>query len=181
VDWDSLTKIMRHRGFPEKWCEWINNLLNTGKTAVLLNGEPGKWLNCRRGLRQGDPLSPYLFIIVADVLRRLLHNHPLAADIHHPILPNNPCPVLQYADDTLIFLRCTPAAITATKNILQLFEMATGLAINYHKTTFLPIAVPDDEAQALASSFGTSISSFPQTYLGLPLTPHKVSVVIVSP
>ena len=176
VAWDSLTKIMKCRGFSDRWCAWINVLLSTGKTTVLLNSVPGNWINCRRGLRQGDPLSPYLFIIVADVLRRLLQNHHLAADIRHPILPDEPCPVLQYADDTLVFMRCTPNAISATKRILQLFEKATGLAINYHKTTFLPIAVPDDEAAALATSFGTTTSTFPQTYLGLPLTPHKVSV-----
>jgi exonuclease III len=168
VDWESLHIIMRHRGFPEKRNTWIMNILQTGKTAVLLNGDPGKWINCKRGLRQGDPLSPYLFIIVADVLCRLLHFHPAAADIRHPIIHDQPCPVLQYADDTLIFLRCTPQAIAATKQILQLFEKATGLAINYHKTTFLPIAVPDHEECELASVFGATTSTFPQTYLGLP-------------
>jgi hypothetical protein len=73
-------------------------------------------------------------------------------------------------------MSCTPAAVSATKQILQMFELATGLAINYHKTTFLPIAVAADEASALATAFGTSLSTFPQTYLGLPLSPHKISV-----
>lgn len=141
VSWDSLTKIMQCRGFSDTWCNWIEDLLSTRKTTVLLNGVPGNWINCRRGLRQGDPLSPYLFIIVADVLRCLLQYHPLTADICHPILCDAPCPVLQYAGDTLIFVRCSAAAISATKHILQLFERATGLAINFHKTTFLPIAV----------------------------------------
>ena len=56
------------------------------------------------------------------------------------------------------------------------FEHATGLSINYHKTTFLPIGVPDDIALELATAFGTTVSSFPQTYLGLPLSPQKISV-----
>jgi hypothetical protein len=76
----------------------------------------------------------------------------------------------------LIFIRCSPEAIDATKQILQLFELATGLSINYHKTTFLPVAVPSDDATALAAAFGTTVSSFPQTYLGLPLSPNKISV-----
>ena len=91
-------------------------------------------------------------------------------------MPNAPCPVLQYADDTLIFLSCSPDAVSETKQILELFEHDTGLSINYHKTTFLPIGVPDDIALELATAFGTTVSSFPQTYLGLPLSPQKISV-----
>lgn len=77
----------------------------------------------------------------------------------------------------LSFIRCSPEAIIATKQIHRLFEHATGLSINYHKTTFLPVAVPVGVATVLATAFGTTMSTFPQTYLGLPLTPHKVSVV----
>lgn len=65
---------------------------------------------------------------------------PLLPLFSHPIADDLPCPVLQ-SDDTLIFLRCSPTAILAIKQILQVFESATGLSINYHKTTFLPIAV----------------------------------------
>ena len=68
-------------------------------------------------------LSPYLFIIVADVLRRLLQHSALASYIKHPLIPNAPCPVLQYADDTLIFLSCSPDAVSETKQILELFEV----------------------------------------------------------
>jgi hypothetical protein len=66
--------------------------------------------------------------------------------------------------------------VAQAKHVLGLFEEATGLSINYHKTIFLPVAIPDDTAITLATSFGTSVSSFPQTYLGLPLSPHKISV-----
>lgn len=118
VNWDSLLRILRVRGFPEDWCQWVMTLLNTGKTAILLNGVPGRWINCRNGLRQGDPLSPYLFIIVADVLRRLLHHPDFSPSLDHPLVPGAPCPVLQYADDTLIFLRCSAGAIHQVKHVL---------------------------------------------------------------
>ena len=161
VNWDSLHKILSCRGFSPKWCHWILDLLQTGKSSILLNGVPGRWITCRNGLRQGDPLSPYLFIIVADVLKRLLHQDALLQSVGHPLLGNTPCPILQYADDTLIFLCATPDGILAVKNALVDFELATGLSINYHKTTFLPIGVSSDDAAVLASFFGATVSSFP--------------------
>lgn len=68
VNWASLLRVLRAHGFPEIWCAWMQQLLATSKSAVLVNGIPGPWISCKRGLRQGDALSPYLFLLVADVL-----------------------------------------------------------------------------------------------------------------
>lgn len=62
------------------------------------------------------------------------------------------------------------------KQILDDFSMATGLGINFHKSTFVPMHIPDEIASAMANVLGCPISTFPQSYLGLPLSPHKVRV-----
>lgn len=108
VIWDSLYSIMEARGFPTRWIEWVNLLLSSSKSAVLINGIPGRWINCKRGLRQGDPMSPYLFIFVADTLQRLLLQN---SQIKNPIYTDQPCATIQYADDTLIL--CEASTSTA--------------------------------------------------------------------
>ena len=171
-----MSAIRRAKGFPRVWCDWIHNLNQTSQSAVLLNGKPDPWINCRQGLRQGDSLSPYLFIIVADVLQRLILQASANGLLSHPIDPSIPCPVLQYADDTLIILQDDLDQLQTLKSILLDFSNTMGLVINFHKRTFAPIHVDPDLASQLAASFGCAVASFPQSYLGLPLSTHKLNL-----
>ena len=172
IEWSSLDAILMARGFDDRWRGWIGKVLSTGKTAVMLNGVPGRWITCRRGLRQAD----VLFIIVADVLQRLIKQASHRGELCHLVDPTLPCPVLQYADDTLIITKGDAASMRALKSILDDFSAATGLTINFHKSTFVPMHVATAESDDMASILGCAVSSFPQTYLGLPLSPHKLRV-----
>lgn len=66
--------MLRAKGFPHKWIKWVEDLLNSATTLVLLNGTARKEFMCKRGVRQGDPLSPILFAIVVDLIQCVI-NH----------------------------------------------------------------------------------------------------------
>jgi hypothetical protein len=104
-----------------------------------------------------------------DVLKSMLQNACVNGLLHHPFIENLPCPVLQYANDTIIIVRSSEDVIRNLKVVLDSFSMATGLQINYHKSTFAPIHVDPQFSNFLASILGCPVAAFPQTYLGLPL------------
>ncbi|CAO2043009.1 unnamed protein product [Urochloa humidicola] len=178
VSWDCLRFTMRARGFPDKWCKWMDHILTTSKLAVLVNSAPGPWFTCKRGVRQGDPLSPYLFLLVADVLQQLIKQD---GRICHPAAADRPCPVLQYADDTLLLLRADARDLQALKEVLDVFSAFTGLKINYNKSTLVPMHTSNEDATVFQQILGCQLGTFPQTYLGLPLSSEKLWLSAFAP
>ena len=105
VNWGFLLEVLKQRGFGDKFISWIHNLLTSGKSCVNINGELGDYFQCKRGLQQGDPLSPFLFNLVADVLNKTLKKTQATGRIRGlgNILNLGDVLNLHFADDTLIF------------------------------------------------------------------------------
>jgi len=115
--------------------------------------------------------------LVADVLQCLIKDKPTA---RHPLL-DAPCPVLQYADDTLILVRATTADVINLRSTLDSFSAATGLKINYHKSNVVPMHVPETSLRRLIKVLQCQRADFPQTYLGLPLSNMKLNLSAFAP
>jgi hypothetical protein len=121
VSWSFLLEVLEKVGFGHRWRDVISGLLMTSSTQIMLNGVPGEYIQHKRGLRQGDSLSPLLFIIVMNVLNGLIVKaadegllQPLSTrSIQHRIS--------LYADDVVIFLRPAASDLHLVTRILELF------------------------------------------------------------
>ena len=105
VSWPFLLEVMQHLGFGPIWRDLVSGLLASSSTQVLLNGIPGNSIVHQRGLRQGDPLSPMLFILVMDVLGHMVSkaaNEGLLQPLSRRVLQHR---ISLYADDVVLFLR----------------------------------------------------------------------------
>jgi hypothetical protein len=101
--------------------------------------------------------------------------------IRHPLDSTRPCTVLQYADDTLIVASAAEPAMQRLRELLEKFTTATGLGINYSKSTLVPMHISDEEVVKYMEILGCTRGTFPQTYLGLPLSNEKLNLAAFAP
>ena len=173
VRWDALTNLLQARGFGSTWIGWVTSIATSARMAFLVNGTPTGYLQCAKGLRQGDPLSPLLFILLTDGLSRMLrlaHDrrfiNGLTLDRRHNLSILN----LQYADDTILFSEVDMEGLAALKVIILLFEGISGMKVNYHKSYLYLLNSSDDATSRwFANGFGCQVGKLPISYLGIPI------------
>jgi hypothetical protein len=89
IEHQAIIQIMKHKGFNSKWLQWTSSILSSGTSAILLNGIPGKQFVCKRGVRQGDPLSPLLYIFGSDLLQSVVNDMVRQGTLFRPIETND--------------------------------------------------------------------------------------------
>ncbi|XP_071718980.1 uncharacterized mitochondrial protein AtMg01250-like [Rutidosis leptorrhynchoides] len=162
---------MRFMGFGEKWRGWIRTCLRMASISVLDNGSPTKEFKMERGVRQGNPLSPFLFIIAVEGLNWLTKS-AVAKNLFSGVeIEDAKIPIshLQYADDTVFFGTWSLDNFENLMKLLRCFELCSGLKVNYNKSNLFGVGVDKYEVESMANLFGCNIGSFPFTYLGLPI------------
>ena len=170
VRWDFLLDLLQKRGFPTRCRHWIAATLASSTSRILLNGIPSEPILHGRGLRQGDPLSPLLFILAMDPLHRLFSKATdlgLLSKVRGRLLRFR---VSMYADDAAVFIKPTKKDIDNLAQILIEFGNTTGLHTNINKTTVTPISCASIDLDHLLQALPMARANFPMKYLGLPLT-----------
>ncbi|WMV25457.1 hypothetical protein MTR67_018842 [Solanum verrucosum] len=178
VSWSYLLTILRQMGFGERWIRWMKFSITTVKYSILVNRSPVGFFPPQRGIRHGDPISPFLFILAMEGLSKMIQK---ASSLHwiEPIKigrdPTSQANVshLLYADDTLIFCGAERSQVMQLNLTLFIFEAISGLHMNMQKSTIYPVNEVLN-LEELADIMGCNIGSFPSTYLGIPLgAQHK--------
>ena len=171
IEWTFLEAVMRKMGFAEAWSKLIMECVTSVRYSLLINGEPQESFLPTRGLRQGDPLSPYLFILCFEVLggmldkveeKGLVTGFPFARG---SLLVNH----LFFADDSLLFCRANTLEWTRLIKIFTTYETASGQRLNMDKIAiFFSKNTNAHNKETILNAAGAKEAKVFEKYLGLP-------------
>lgn len=173
LSWDFLQTVLREKGFNENWISLIRRAILEGTTKVLLNSVAGRNIVLRRGVRQGDPMAPYLFILAMDFLPTWMQQLEQRGLFRKPFPLCKQC--LLYADDTLFLIQPEPQHIQFLKGILKVFGDLSGLRVSMQKSEFIITCSTPQQIHHKAQLMGCIPSRFPLKYLGMPLSNKKLT------
>ncbi|XP_065624064.1 uncharacterized protein LOC136065183 [Quercus suber] len=171
VEWSFLKAIMRQMGFNKHWIGLVMLCVRTATYSILVNGEPTGLIHPSRGLRQGDPLSPFLFLLCTEGLHGLIGHAASMGDItgfslckRGPKLTH-----LLYVDDSLLFCRATPDEFRSVMALLSQYEEASSQKVNRSKTSiFFSKSTSEDLKVTIKGILGVQEVHQYEKYLGLP-------------
>ena len=178
IEWNFLFAVLKKFGFCPQVIDWIKVCVSSVTFSVLVNNGPTEVFTPQRGLRQGDPLSPFLFILCAEVLaRKIQFESNINKNIGFPIIKNGTrIPFLSFADDIIIFTKANKAACETIKEIISGYCAISGQTINYHKSAFQ--TTPKTSSQnrrAIQDSLNMSSTVTLDKYLGCPIINGRVT------
>lgn len=179
VNWLYLRLLLTHLGFPYEFIKWTMSCITDVSYSVLLNGEATHFFTSERGLRQGCPLSPLLFLLIMEGLSRVISS---ARDRHHltgiKIVDNLFLTHLLFVDDILIFLNGSIGDSTSLHGSILLFQQATGMLINNNKSTITMVGCSIHQSTFASQRFPFTYSNLADgiKYLGFRLKPSGYKI-----
>lgn len=171
VEWDFLEAALLRFGFDPQWVNLILICVSSVSYSIVLNGNVGSFFRPKRGLRQGDPLSPYLFLIISEVLSLRISK---AINVGHllGIKISRSCPVIAhlfFADDALYFLKTTLHNCWNLRKIFKDYCSASGQPINHEKSSiYFSPNTPLQMQLLMCNLLNINLVDNPGKYLGLP-------------
>lgn len=135
VDWNVIEQIMKCIGFPAIFVHWLMECTTSISYSIMINGEFSERFHAKRGLRLGDPMSPYLFVLCMEYLNRALTTLCDIPDFNfHPRCQKVGVIHLCFADDLLLFSRGDLTSVKLLHGVFQDFSAVSGLRANLGKS-----------------------------------------------
>ncbi|XP_010495447.1 PREDICTED: uncharacterized protein LOC104772543 [Camelina sativa] len=177
LSWDFLFTCLKALEIPNQYLRWLQACICTPNFTIGYNGTVQGYFKGRRGLRQGDPLSPYLFVIAMNNLSLMLNK---AAEegkfLYHHNCDTAKLTHLCFADDLLIFVDGSVSSVQNVLEVLKEFEERPGLAISLQKSSFYSGGLTEEEIDSITVATGLPHGTLPVRYLGVPLCTKKLTL-----
>ena len=181
VRWDFVLATLRGLSIPDIFIGWIRQCICSPSFSLIVNGQSCGYFKGTQGLRQGDPLSPYLFVLTMEVFSGLLASRYDSGYIcYHPKTHDLQISHLMFADDVMIFFDGGGSSLYGINETLEDFAGWSGLSMNRDKTQLFHAGLSQNETTEL-QSYGFSTGTLPIRYLGLPLMSRKLKISEYSP
>lgn len=178
VEWSYLEQVMEFLGSPQQFMKWISMCVKTVHYTICINGEYTEPFDAAKGLRQGDPISPYLFAIAMEYLSRILGDVDKQTGFkYHPKCAKQKISHLSFADDLLLVARGDLSSTLALNNCFQIFTGASGLKANKNKSSIYFGGVRLEEQHDILHQVGFTKGELPFKYLGVPLDTKKLKTI----
>lgn len=178
LSWDFLLSCLEGFHLPREFISWVRACVCTTSFTVGCNGSVNGFFKGSRGLCQGDPLSPYLFVIALNNLSLMLNQAAQEMRFnYHLNCPSSRLTHLCFADDLLIFIDGSLESVQAVLQFLREFERRSGLAVSVHKTSFFASGLTQGDTDLIRFTTGMPMGFLPVRYLGVPLCTKKLSLL----
>lgn len=182
ISWSFICSTLWHMNLPSKFISWITECISTPAFSICFNGRLEGFIKGAKGIRQGEPLSPYLFIPCMEVLSKMLSSAASGGLFsYHTRSKKLGLTHLCFADDLMVFTIASPSSLLGIKTVLDQFYLTSGLDASYGKSEIYCSGFPLDVQTTLASIVGLQIGTLTVRYLGVPLSYKKLSPAACRP
>lgn len=173
VSWKFIHKVLKYYNFGPSIISWIRLFQNGSESCIIQNGFMSDFFKLKRGCRQGDPISPYIFILCAEILGKMIRNSNAVRGIY---INGKEFKLSQYADDTQLFLDGTEDSLKEALEILYSFYKMSGLKINVEKTRAIWIGSLSYSVRQICKDYKLDWTQGPFKILGVTFTAEVYNI-----
>ena len=170
IEWSFMESVLKELGFPYKFIGWIMRCISSVSYSVLVNVIRSKPFAAKKGLRQGDPTSPFLFVLAMEYFSRMLKKVKGGDIKFHPKCGKTTTMEHFFVDDSLIFTQPDISSLVKLRKVINDFARVSGLHINSSKSAIYFAGVPVNDEDCVLNAIGVPKGALPFRYLDFPLS-----------